>query len=178
MAEAALQEKREENPGVESSRRAAGESDALPRAFGRLTLLRRLARGGMGEVYLAATSGIEGAERPAVVKMIRSEHLSDKSFRARFLDETRIMAQLQHPGVAQILEAATTADEVPYAVMEYIEGRHLGEVLARSTQLGVKMNWADAVAIGIGFADALHHVHTRTDAAGLEPAERDAWLCW
>jgi eukaryotic-like serine/threonine-protein kinase len=167
MAEAATQEKNEENPGVESSKRPLSEAEVLPRVFGRLTLLRRLARGGMGEVYLASTFGIEGAERPVVVKMIRTEHLSDKSFRARFLDETRIMAQLQHPGVAQILEATTTADEVPYAVMEYVEGRHLGEVLARSTQLGVKVSWADAVAIGIGFADALHHVHTRTDAAGL-----------
>jgi eukaryotic-like serine/threonine-protein kinase len=172
MTELAPQGKSESNHSLGPLR---GDAEALPRNFGRLILLRRLARGGMGEVYLAATGGIEGAERPVVVKTIRSEHLSDKSFRARFLDETRIMAQLQHPGVAQILEAATTSGEVPYAVMEYIEGRHLGEVLARSTQLGVRVAWADAVAIGIGFADALHHVHTRTDASGypLEIAHRD-----
>ena len=45
--------------------------ETLPRRFGRLMLLRRLARGGMGEVYLASTGGIEGAERPCVVKIIR-----------------------------------------------------------------------------------------------------------
>lgn len=164
-------------PSAEQMERARSGStgDDLPRNFGRLTLLRRLARGGMGEVYLAATRGIEGAERPVVVKTIRGEHEKDKSFRARFLDETRIMAQLQHPGVVQILEASTTEDDMPYAVVEYVEGRHMGEVLARSTQLGVRIDWADALAISIGFAEALHHVHTRTDASGrpLEIAHRD-----
>jgi len=152
-----------------------GAGDILPRRFGRLTLLRRLARGGMGEVYLASTRGIEGAERPCVVKTIRQEHSSDKSFRARFLDETRIQAQLQHPGVAQILEAATLEDERPYAVVEFVEGRHLGEVQQRSNQLGVRIDWADAVAIGICFGDALAHVHERTDASGraLDIAHRD-----
>jgi len=151
------------------------DEDTLPRQLGRVLLLKRLARGGMGEVYLGATGGIEGAERPCVVKTIRREHVTDRSFRARFLDETRIQAQLQHPGVAQILDSATTADGAPYAVVEYIEGRHLGEVLARSNQLGVSIAWADAVAIGISFADALAHVHERTDAAGrpLEIAHRD-----
>lgn len=152
-----------------------GASDVLPRSFGRLTLLRRLARGGMGEVYLAATRGIEGAERPCVVKTIRQEHAGDKSFRARFLDETRIQAQLQHPGIVQILEAATMEDERPYAVVEYVEGRHLGEIQLRSNQLGVRIDWADAVAIGICFGDALAHVHERTDATGrpLDIAHRD-----
>src|SRR5690606_9900051 len=46
----------------------SSSSESLPRTFGRLTLLRRVARGGMGEVYLAATRGIEGAERACVVK--------------------------------------------------------------------------------------------------------------
>lgn len=150
-------------------------NSALPRKFGRLVLLRKVARGGMGEVYLAASGGIEGAERACVVKKIRREHQTDKSFRARFLDETRIQAQLQHPGVAQIIDSATDEEDCPYAVVEYVEGRHLGEIVARGNQLGMSINWADAVAVGICFADALSHIHERKDASGrpLDIAHRD-----
>lgn len=167
-----------EQKSMKSQEKAEDPSDQaeiLPRRFRNLTLLRRIARGGMGEVFLAAIGGIDGAERACVVKKIRPEHQEDKSFRARFLDETRVQAQLQHPGVAQILDAATGEDECPYAVVEYIEGRHLGEILARSNQLGVPIAWADAVAVGLCFADALAHVHERRDASGrpLAIAHRD-----
>jgi serine/threonine protein kinase len=140
--------------------------ERIPRSFGRLWLLRRLARGGMGEVYLAATFGIEGAERPCVVKIIRREHAGDKSFVARFLDEARVQAQLQHHGVAQILEASTDPQGEPYVVVEYVEGRTLGELRARAVHLGVALEWPDVVAIGVSIAEALAHVHERTDASG------------
>jgi serine/threonine-protein kinase len=147
----------------------------LPRRFGRLTLLRQLARGGMGEVFLAAAGSIDGAERPCVVKIIRREHSDDKSFLARFLDEARIQAQLHHPGVAQILEANQDEEGKPYVVVEHIEGRNLGEVRTRAGQLSARVTWPEAVAIGIAMADALAHVHERTDAAGrpLEIVHRD-----
>src|SRR5581483_9142084 len=114
----------------------------VPRALGRYLLLKRIARGGMGEVFLASTTGIEGAERPVVVKIIRREHAKDPSFIARFLDEARVQAQLQHSGVAQVLEAAVdTKSGEPYAVVEHVEGRSLGDVRARAVQLGVKLAW-------------------------------------
>jgi serine/threonine protein kinase len=140
--------------------------ERIPRSFGRLWLLRRLARGGMGEVYLAATFGIEGAERPCVVKIIRRDHAGDKSFVARFLDEARVQAQLQHHGVAQVLDASTDPQGEPYVVVEYVEGRSLGEVRARAVQLGIALEWPDVVAIGVSIAEALAHVHERTDATG------------
>ena len=140
--------------------------ERIPRPFGRLWLLRRLARGGMGEVYLAATSGIEGAERPCVVKIIRRDHAADKSFLARFFDEARVQAQLQHHGVAQVLEASTDTTGEPYVVVEYVEGRSLGEVRARASHAGVSIEWPDAVALGVCAAEALAHVHERTDSTG------------
>lgn len=151
---------------TEPSESEVTELELLPRQFGRLTLLRQLARGGMGEVFLATSGGIEGAERPCVVKIIRKEHKDDESFLARFLDEARIQAQLAHPGVAQVLEATRGDDGEPYVVVEYIEGRNLGEVRARALQLGVRLAWPEAVALAISMGDALAHVHERTDAAG------------
>lgn len=154
---------------------ATRDDDALPRRFERYTLLKRIARGGMGEVYLGTAGGIEGAERPCVVKAIRREHEEDRSFLARFLDEARIQSQLQHPGVAQIVEATNDATGKPYVVVEFIEGRNLGDVRARAGQLGMRMGWPESIAVSIVMADALAHVHERTDASGkaLDIVHRD-----
>ena len=160
---------------MKSQENTACDSDALPRRFERYTLLKRVARGGMGEVYLATAGGIEGAERPCVVKTIRREHEEDRSFLARFLDEARIQAQLQHPGVAQIVEATNDSAGKPYVVVEFIEGRNLGDVRARAGQLGMRMGWPESLAVSIVMADALAHVHERTDASGkpLDIVHRD-----
>jgi serine/threonine-protein kinase len=160
--------------GKQAQRRPE-DRELLPRPFERLWLLKHLARGGMGEVFLAAAGAIEGAERPCVVKIIRREHVDDRSFLARFFDEARIQAQLQHPGVAQILEASTDQGGKPYVVVEFVEGRNMGEVRQRAWQLGARIAWPDAVAIAVALGDALAHVHERTDADGrhLEIVHRD-----
>ncbi len=147
----------------------------LPRMLGRRILLKLVARGGMGDVYLAATTGIEGAERPCIVKTVRRDHIHDGSFLARFLDEARVQAQLQHPGVAQVLEAATDENGEPYTAVEYVEGRSLSDVRQRAIQVGVKVAWADAVAIALEVAQALAHVHDRagTDGSPLGIVHRD-----
>src|SRR5579872_6227101 len=128
---------------------SSNEAAPLPRVFGRLLLLKLIARGGMGDVYLAATTGIEGAERACVVKTVRRDHVHDGSFLARFLDEARVQSQLTHPGVAQVLEASTDDNGEPYTVVEYVEGRSLSDVRARAIQLGARLGWAEAVAICI-----------------------------
>ncbi len=160
---------------VQPAPKARPANRTLATSLGRWTLLKPLARGGMGEVYLATSGGIEGAERPAVVKIIRREHAQDKSFLARFFDEARIQAQLQHPGVAQVLEASTDQSGKPYVVLEHVEGRNLSEVRGRASQLNVQLSWADAVAVAIQLGEALAHVHERTDAAGkaLDIVHRD-----
>jgi serine/threonine-protein kinase len=147
----------------------------LPRTLGRRILLRLIARGGMGDVYLAATTGIEGAERPCIVKTVRRDHAHDGSFLARFLDEARVQAQLQHPGVAQVLEAATDEDGQPYTVVEYVEGRSLSDVRQRAVQQGIVLGWAEGVAVTLEIAQALAHVHERAgpDGSPLGIVHRD-----
>ncbi len=165
----------EESNQLESKENTAVPRSGLPRSFERFKLLRRIARGGMGEVYLATSGGIEGAERPVVIKIIRPDHDTDSSFLARFLDEARIQAQLHHPGVAQILEASTDQGGKPYVVVEYVEGKNLSDVRSRAATLGVRIDWPEALALAIGIGDALAHVHERTDAEGrpLDIVHRD-----
>ncbi|HEY8090084.1 MAG TPA: protein kinase, partial [Polyangiaceae bacterium] len=124
-------------PGFSS---AAAPALSLPRMLGRRILLKLAARGGMGDVYLAATTGIEGAERPCIVKTVRRDHIHDGSFLARFLDEARVQAQLQHPGVANVLEAANDDDGEPFTVVEYVEGHSLSDVRQRAIQSGIKIS--------------------------------------
>src|SRR5580693_8137614 len=133
-------------PGF-SSAGPHGAAHSVPRVMGRLLLLKLLARGGMGDVYLAATTGLEGAERACVVKTVRRDHVHDGSFLARFLDEARVQSQLNHPGVAQVLEAATDEQGEPFTVVEYVEGRSLADVRQRAVQMGARIAWADAVAV-------------------------------
>ncbi|MDX2054265.1 MAG: protein kinase [Polyangiaceae bacterium] len=147
----------------------------LPRRLGRLLLLKQLARGGMGDVFLAVSGAIDGAERLCVVKTIRRDHADDESFLARFLDEARIQSQLQHPGVAQVLEAATDEVGKPYVVVEFVEGRNLAELRVRAAQTNARLNWEDAVAVAIGMAEGLAYIHECRDANGkpLDIVHRD-----
>ncbi len=154
-------------PASEGSGFSSGVvSIPLPRVFGRLLLLKLLARGGMGDVYLAATTGIEGAERPIVVKTVRRDHIHDGSFLARFLDEARVQSQLNHPGVAHILEASTDENGEPYTVVEYVEGRSLADVRHRAVQMGARIGWPEAAAVAMEMGQALAHVHERAGADG------------
>ncbi len=145
---------------------SASAVSTLPRMLGRRVLLKLVARGGMGDVHLASTTGIEGAERPCIVKTVRRDHIHDGSFLARFLDEARVQSQLQHPGVAQVLEATTDDEGEPYTVVEYVEGRPLSDLRQRAIQVGVRIGWADAVAATLEVAQALAHVHERPGPDG------------
>lgn len=145
---------------------------AIPRMLGRRILLKLAARGGMGDVYLAATTGIEGAERPCIVKTVRRDHIHDGSFLARFLDEARVQSQLQHPGVAQVLEAATDDDGEPFTVVEYVEGRSLADVRQRAIQSGVKIAWADAVCFAME-----SRRRSRTSTSAPDPTARPSASC-
>jgi serine/threonine-protein kinase len=165
-------EARDEGKGLSSQPAAALP---VPRMLGRRVLLKLAARGGMGDVYLAATTGIEGAERPCIVKTVRRDHIHDGSFLARFLDEARVQSQLQHPGVAQVLEAATDDEGEPFTVVEYVEGRSLADVRQRAIQSGIKVTWVDALAVAVEIAQALAHVHERPgpDGSPLGIVHRD-----
>jgi eukaryotic-like serine/threonine-protein kinase len=82
---------------------------------------RELGSGGMGAVYLAHRAD-ETFEKRVAIKLIRAA-LATGDAVLRFKRERRILARLEHPNIARILDAGTTEDGLPYFVMEYIEGR-------------------------------------------------------
>jgi tetratricopeptide (TPR) repeat protein/tRNA A-37 threonylcarbamoyl transferase component Bud32 len=88
-------------------------------------LTRLLGRGGTGEVFLAER--IDGQiDQRVAIKLIQ-QSVSRHSFRNRFLQERQILASLQHPGIARLLDAGETEEGRPYLVLEYIDGAPIDE---------------------------------------------------
>ncbi len=102
-------------------------SAAVPRGtlgttarIGSYRIVGKLGEGGMSEVFLGLRDDGEFVRRVAI-KLIRSEVLTADTMR-RFETERQILASLDHPSIAKLLDAGRTADGVPYLIMEYIEG--------------------------------------------------------
>jgi eukaryotic-like serine/threonine-protein kinase len=102
---------------------ADGQAPALERRIGPYRILRELGQGGMGVVYLAARADEEFRKRVAL-KVIRSGGASEEVVR-HFKRERQILAGLDHPNIAKLLDGGTTDDGLPYFVMEHIEGEPL-----------------------------------------------------
>ncbi len=88
-------------------------------------LVRRIGEGGMGAVWLAERVDEEFEQRVAV-KIVRTAAFDDRTL-ARFRAERQILAQLNHPNIARLLDGGTTDTGVPYLVMEYVEGVPIDE---------------------------------------------------
>src|SRR5262245_24839252 len=102
---------------------AAPTSGLLNERLGAYRILRQLGSGGMGEVYLAERADDEYRQRVAI-KVVRSGLLSAQ-VQARLRVERQILATLQHPNIARLLDGGRTGDGLPYIVMEYIEGESI-----------------------------------------------------
>lgn len=91
--------------------------------IGPYRLIREIGRGGMGSVYLAARAD-EQYESNVAIKLVRSGFDTDFVLR-RFRGERQILARLQHPNIGRLLDGGTTEREIPYLVMEYVQGSRI-----------------------------------------------------
>ncbi|HKF42345.1 MAG TPA: protein kinase [Thermoanaerobaculia bacterium] len=115
-----------ESPAVAASSLAQAEPSMPPgERIGAYEIVDEIGHGGMGVVYLARRADEEFDKRVAI-KTARIG-LSDESFRVRFRTERQIVAGLDHPNIARLLDGGTSADGQPYLVMEYVEGEPLLE---------------------------------------------------
>lgn len=99
---------------------ARGESQLIGQRLGVYRLTKELGRGGMGAVYLAERDDGEFRQRVAL-KVIKRGMDTDFIVR-RFRNERQILATLDHPNIARLLDGGTTDDGLPFFVMEFIEG--------------------------------------------------------
>ena len=99
--------------------------EMVGRRVGAYRITREIGRGGMGAVYQGVRDDAEFSKRVAV-KLIRTGMNTDSVVR-RFLSERQILANLDHPNIARLLDGGTSGEGLPYFVMEYIEGQPIKE---------------------------------------------------
>jgi serine/threonine protein kinase len=134
-----------------------------PQRLGKYRLLRRIAVGGVAEVYLAVAEGAAGFEKRVVVKRLMPARAREAGVVAMFLDEARLMALFRHPHVAEVYDIGAEGAERFFA-MEYVDGCDLRDVL--DEQPGEPLPLAAALAIVRAVALGLGHAHAQKDSGG------------
>jgi len=145
-----------------------------PQSFGKYQLLKKLATGGMAEVWLARQSGIEGFHKNLVVKRILPHLAEDREFVEMFRNEALIAARFNHPNIAQVYEFGE-ANGTYYIAMEFIHGEDLGRVMRKAASAGQWIARPLAIRIVAAACEGLYYAHSRTDDAGrpLRVVHRD-----
>ena len=118
---------------------------------GRYQLTRLLGSGASGAVYDATH---RYTDRRVALKLLHEELNESREHVGRFLREVRAMSALTHPGVAAILDAGRTEDDVPYLVTEFLEGSDMAELMDDGP-----LAHAEVVDIGVQLLDALAAAH-------------------
>ncbi|MCX4244019.1 serine/threonine-protein kinase [Paraliomyxa miuraensis] len=130
---------------------------AEPSRVGRFELLRRLGRGGMGEVFVAYDDRLD---RRVAIKLLLREHAANDHARERLLREAQVLARLSHPNVVQIHEAGIHEGQV-YLVMELVDGITLREWMEQAPE-GTKVRpWSEVVPVMIEAGRGLAAAHAQ-----------------
>src|SRR5438309_7037616 len=106
---------------VERDRARAAATFLIGRLVGPYRLVRELGEGGMGIVYLAER--VDGHFDQEVAVKLAKQSMFTEEARRRFVQERQILASLDHPSIARLLDGGVTSDGIPYFVMERVDGR-------------------------------------------------------
>lgn len=123
----------------------------IGRRLGAYELVRELGRGGMGAVWLARRAD-QQFEKLVAIKLLKRGTDTDEVLR-RFHAERQILARLDHPNIARLLDAGLTEDGLPYFVMEYVDGMRLTDFLQRNAlSLGERLRLFLKICHAVQFA--------------------------
>ena len=132
---------------------APPQAEPVPSSIGPYTIRKLLGEGGMGTVYMAEQ--FEPIRRDVALKVIKPG-MGSKSVIARFESEKRALAMLHHPYIAQVFDAGTTSQGLPYFAMELVEGTPITLYCERQ-QLGVK----ERLDLFVQVCQAIQYAHQK-----------------
>ncbi|MBL8958127.1 MAG: DUF2378 family protein [Myxococcaceae bacterium] len=133
--------------------------------FGRYQLIKKIATGGMGEVFLARQKGPVGFQKLVVVKRLLPHLSEEQEFINMFFDEARIAALLNHPNIAQIYDLGD-AEGGYYIAMEYVHGENLRVVASEAHERKGGMPLALKCRVLADAAAALDFAHKARSPSG------------
>jgi serine/threonine protein kinase len=133
--------------------------------LGKYRIIRLLATGGMGEVFLARQEGPAGFSKPAVVKRILAHLAREPGFVQMFLDEARLAAMLSHPNIVQIFELGEV-DGTWFIAMEYLHGRSLKAIRKQAQNQGRPVDPVQAARMMSNALAGLQYAHHALGQAG------------
>lgn len=141
---------------------------------GRYTIVRKLANGGMAEIFLAKQQGHEGFEKPVVLKRILSSIYADPQFRNMLIDEAHISMGLTHSNIVQVLDLGLSGGRY-FLVLELVDGWDLGQILQRAKTSSLALPQELGVFIVTEVCRALAYAHAKAgpDGAPLGIVHRD-----
>jgi eukaryotic-like serine/threonine-protein kinase len=123
----------------------------IGKQIGKYKIVDVIAAGGMGTVYLAERG--DGAYQRQVALKVIKRGMDSEAVQRRFLNERRILASLEHPSIARLIDGGTTDDHVPYFVMEYVEGVPITEyVSANNLTIDERLLLFRKVAAAVAYA--------------------------
>jgi serine/threonine protein kinase len=141
------------------SKQHSGLNQVLPTKFGRYVLVRRLAAGGMGEVYLGLMQSLGFFRKLVAIKCLHRHLSDDERFVEMFLDEARLAAQLTHAQIVQTFDVGEV-DGTYYIAMEYIHGATLTKMLEHGVPpIDVAANVALGAVAGLAAAHGAKDEH-------------------
>jgi eukaryotic-like serine/threonine-protein kinase len=149
-------------------------SNVLPRSFGRYTLLRKLATGGMAELYLALDRPVASVEKLVVIKRVLPVLEFEEAFLEMLLNEARIASTLSHRNIVQTYEFGRV-EGTHFIAMEYIQGEDIRSIVRQIKKKGGEFPLAYALRVGISVCAGLAYAHDKHDLNGvpLEIVHRD-----
>ena len=137
----------------------------MPTRLGRYTLLGKLAQGGMAELFLAKSEGIEGFEKIVVLKRILPSFAEDEEFIELFVSEARLAAQLDHANIVHVHDIGRDGTDF-FFTMEYLHGHDVRHLLNEARRREHRLPLKFVLAIVAGAAAGLHHAHKQVDFSG------------
>jgi len=133
------------------------QAGSFPTAFGKYVLLKPLAHGGMGDIYLALGGEMGGFEKLCVIKRVRARRENESAVR-RFLDEAKVVVKLSHGNLVQVFDAGCVGDEV-YLAMEYVEGSDLRDLMVKCDETKLRVPTEVALYVALQVCRGLDYAH-------------------